>query len=148
MQPVGELHQDDADVVDHREQHLAEVLRLPLLAGRERDRAELRDPFDDVRDVRAEQLLDPIDGSVRVLDDVVEEAGGDGHDVQLHVRELVRHLQGMDQVGLAGVAHLSLVLECREHVGAPQQFDVGVGIAAPHLFSEVLEPDHVWRCLK
>ncbi len=32
VETIGELDQDDADVVDHREQHLAEVLRLPLFA--------------------------------------------------------------------------------------------------------------------
>ena len=41
VQAIGELHQDDPDVVDHREQHLAEVLGLPLLARRELDRAQL-----------------------------------------------------------------------------------------------------------
>ena len=69
--------------------------------------------------------------------------GGDCHDVQLHVGELVRHLERMDQVGLAGMADLSLVLEGREDVGPPEQFDVGIGVAGPDLFNEVLEPDHV-----
>ena len=89
VQAVGELHEDDADVVDHREQHLAEVLRLPLLARRERDGADLGHAFDDVRDLGAEELLDALDGGQRVLDDVVEQAGGDGHRVELHVGEEV-----------------------------------------------------------
>ena len=147
VEPVGELHEDDADVVHHRQQHLAEVLRLPLLARRERDRAELRHPFDDVRDVGAEELLDPLDRRLGVLDDVVEQAGGDGDDVQLHVGEQVGDLERVDEVGLAGVAHLSLVLEGREDVGPPQQLDVGVRVVGPDLFDEVLEPDHDRRCL-
>ena len=142
VEPVGELHQDDADVVHHRQQHLAEVLRLPLLARRERNRAELGDPFDDVGDVGAEQLLDPLDRRLGVLDDVVEEAGGDRHDVELHVGEQVRDLERMHQVGLPGMAHLSLVLEGREDVRPPEQLDVGVGICRPDLFDEVLEPNH------
>ena len=36
-------------------------------------------PFDDVGDLGAEQLLDALDRGQRVLDDVVEQAGGDGH---------------------------------------------------------------------
>ena len=32
VETVGELHEDDADVVDHREQHFPEILGLPLLA--------------------------------------------------------------------------------------------------------------------
>ena len=142
VQPVGELDEDDADVVHHREQHLAEVLRLPLLARRERDRPQLGDPFDDVGDVGAEELLDPLDRGLRVLDDVVQEPGGNRHDVELHVGELVGHFERMDQVGLPGMADLALVLEGRKDVGPPQQVDVGVRVDAPDLFDEVLEPDH------
>ena len=35
VQAVGELDQDDADVVDHGQEHLAEVLGLALLGGGE-----------------------------------------------------------------------------------------------------------------
>ena len=147
VQPIGQLDQDDADVVDHRQQHLAEVLRLPLLARRELDRAELGDAFDDVGDVGAEQLADPLDRRLGVLDDVVQQPGGDGDDVELHVGEQVGHLERMDQVGLARMADLSLVLEGRKDVRPPQQLGVGVRIGGPDLFDEVLEPDHGWRCL-
>ena len=147
VEPVGELHQDDPDVVHHGEQHLAEVLGLPLLARRERDRPQLGHPLDDVGDVGAEQLLDPLDRRLRVLDDVVEQAGGNRHDVELHVGEQVRDLERVHEVGLAGMAHLSLVLEGGEHIGPPQQLDVGVGVVGPDLFYEVLEPDHVSWCL-
>ena len=112
------------------------------------DRAELGHAFDDVRDVGAEQLLDPLDRRLRVLDDVVEQAGGDGDDVELHVGEQVGDLERVDQVGLARVAHLSLVLEGGEDVGPPQQVDVGVRVVAPDLFDEVLEPNHEEWCLK
>ena len=147
VQAVGELDEDDADVVDHREQHLAEVLRLPLLARREGDRAELRDTLDDVRDVAAEQLADASDRRLRVLDDVVEQTGRNRHDIQLHVGQLVGDLERVHEVGLAGVADLSLVLEGREHVGPPQQVDIGVRIDVPDLFREILEPDHELWCL-
>ena len=56
VQAVGELDQDDADVVDHRQQHLAEALRLPLLARCELQPGQLRHAFDDVRHLLAEQL--------------------------------------------------------------------------------------------
>ena len=142
VEPVGQFDQDDPDVIHHRQQHLAEVLGLALLARRERDGAELGDPLDDVGDVRAEQLLDPLDRGLGVLDDVVQQPGRDGHDVQLHVGQLVGHLERVDQVGLPRVADLSLVLEGREDVGPPEQLDVGLGIAGPDLFDEILEPDH------
>ena len=148
VEPVGELDEDDADVVHHREQHLAEVLGLALLARGERNRAELGDPFDHVRDVGAEQLLDPLDRRLRVLDDVVQQPGRHRHDVELHFGEEIRDLERVDQVGLARMAHLSLVLVGRKDVGPPEQLDVGVGIGGTDLFYEVLEPDHESWCLK
>ena len=104
-------------------------------------------PFDHVRDVGAEQLLDALDRRLRVLDDVVEQAGGDGDHVELHVGEQIGDLERMDEVGLARMAHLSLVLEGGEHVGPPQELDVGVGVVGADLFDEVLEPDHGSWCL-
>ena len=81
-------------------------------------------------------------GRERVLDHVVEEAGGHRHDVELHVRQEIRDLERMDQVRLAGMADLPLVLERREDVGPPQQLEVGLGTVAPHLFEERLESNH------
>ena len=104
-------------------------------------------PFDHVRHVGAEELLDPLDRRLGVLDDVVEEPGRNRHDIELHVGEQVGHLEGMDEVGLAGVADLSLVLEGGEHVRPPQQLNVGLGIDVPDLVDEVLEPNHDRRCL-
>ena len=147
VQPVGELHQDHADVVDHRQQHLAEVLRLPLLARRERDGPQLGDPFDDVGDVGAEQLADALDRRLRVLDDVVQQAGGNRHDVELHVRQLVGHLERVDQVGLPRVADLPLVLEGGEDVRPPEQLDVGVGVVRPGPFRRGPRTGSWMRCL-
>ena len=100
MEAIGELHQDDPDVVDHRQQHLAEVLGLPLLAGRKGDGADLGDPLDDVRHFGAEMLLNLLDAGESVFNDVMEQAGGDGHRVEAHLREHAGHLQWMHQVGL------------------------------------------------
>ena len=147
VQAVGQLDEDDADVIDHRQQHLAEVLGLPLLARREADGADLRHAFDDVGDFRAEELLDALDGRQRVFDDVVEQAGGDGHDVELHVGEEVGNRQGMDQIRLSRVADLSPVLEGREDVGPPEQLDVGVRAVGPDLFEQIFEANHGIRCL-
>ncbi len=148
MEAIRELDHDDADVVDHGQQHLAEVFRLTLFAGRERDGAEFRHAFDDVGDVGAEHLLDALDGGQRVFDDVMEQAGGDGHDVQAHVGEDVGDLERMDEVGFAGMADLSLVLQGREDVGPSEQLDIGVRGCGPDLFDEILEPNHGDWCPK
>ena len=147
VQPIRQLHQDHPDVVHHRQQHLAEVLRLPLFARRELNRSELGHPLDHVRDVGAEQLADPLDRGLGVLDDVVQQARGDRHHVELHVGQQVGDLERMHQVRLSRMAHLALVLEGGKDVRPPQQFGVGVRIAGPDFFDEVLEPDHGNRCL-
>ena len=71
--------------------------------------------------------------------------------VHLQVGEDRGDLEGVDQVGLAGVADLAAVLEGREDVGPPEQLDVGVRVVLPDFFQQVLEADHrfsvsnVWR---
>ena len=142
MQPVGQLDEDDADVVHHRQEHLAEVLGLALLARREGDRADFGDALDDMGDLGAEQLLDALDGRQGVLDDVMEQAGGDGHHVQPHVRQEIGHLERVHHIGLARMAHLSLVLEGREHVGPAKQLEVGIRVVPPDLLEQILEANH------
>ena len=83
----------------------------------------------------------------RVFDDVVEKPGGDRHDVELHVGEEVGDLERMDQIRLAGMAHLALVLERGEHVRPPQQLEVGFRAVAPDFLEEGLESNHERRCL-
>ena len=106
------------------------------------DGADLGDALDDVGDFGAEQLLDALDGGQGVLDDVVEEAGGDGDGVELHVGQEVGDRERVDQVGLARVADLSPVLEGREDVGPPEQLDVGVRAVGPDFFEQILEANH------
>ena len=143
VQAVGKLDEDDSDVVDHRQQHLAEVLRLPLFGRRERDGADLRDAFDDVRDVFAEELADLLRRGQRVFDDVVQQPGRDAHRVEFHVRENVGNFERMNEIWLAGMADLSLVLQGREHVGLAEQFEVGVRAVATDFVEQVLETDHL-----
>ena len=87
-------------------------------------------------------LADPLGRGERVLDDVVEQAGGDAHGVELHVGEDVGDLERMDEIRLAGMADLSLVLQGREHVGPPEQLEVGVRAVAADLVEQVLEANH------
>ena len=85
VQAVGQLDEDDADVVHHGQHHLAHVLGLRLFRRGEVDLADLGDAFDDVRDLLAKLGLDLVDGDRGVFDRVVQQAGGDGRGVQLHL---------------------------------------------------------------
>ena len=52
VQAIGKLHHDDANIIGHREKHLAEVFCLLFFLGGEVDLADLRNAVDDVSDVR------------------------------------------------------------------------------------------------
>ncbi len=93
VQAVGELDEDDADVVDHGQHHLAQVFGLLLFAGGEIDLADLGDALDDVRDLLAEFLADFDDGDRGVFDGIVQQAGGDGDRIHLHVGQNVARLR-------------------------------------------------------
>src|SRR6185369_9478609 len=54
VEAVGELDQDHADVLRHRDNHLPVVLRLRLLAALELDARQLRHALDELRDLVAE----------------------------------------------------------------------------------------------
>src|SRR5215472_2540837 len=110
VEAVSELDDDDADVGDHGEQHLANVFSLMVLAVRELDFVELRDAVDDVRDLLPEPAGYFLGGDVRVFDSVMQQTGGDGSCVHLEVGEDLRDLKRMDDVRLAGCAALTLVL--------------------------------------
>jgi hypothetical protein len=77
VQPVGELDQDHPRVLGHRDDQLAVVLRLGLLARLEMDARQLRHALDELGDLVAELGADFVDVGIRVLDDIVEERGGD-----------------------------------------------------------------------
>ena len=153
MQPIGELHEDDADVVDHREQHLPEVLGLPLFARRERNGADFGDPLDDVRHLGAEVLLDFFNRGQGVFDDVVQQSGGDGDRIEPHVGQDAGHFERVDEVGLPGMPDLALVLEGREHVGPAKELAFLVRGVGPYPLEKVLKSNHCselnWpkRCL-
>jgi hypothetical protein len=72
-QAIGELDEDDADVIDHRQQHLAEVLGLPLSLDENGDRPILVTPST-MWAISGQRARDPFGRRQGVLDDVVEEA--------------------------------------------------------------------------
>ena len=108
VQPVGQLDQHHAHVGDHGQQHLAHVLRLPVLAIGEFNLVDVGDAFDDARHLVAKAGCNLFIGGGRVFDRIVQEAGGDGGRVHAHIRQDLGHLQRMDDIRLTGGPHLAL----------------------------------------
>ena len=104
MEPVGELDQDDADVADHGEQHLAQVLGLLVLVGADRQLRDLGLALDDATHDGAEALLDLLEGDGRVLDRVVEQPGDHGVAVEVHLGQQRRDRHRVGDVRLARAA--------------------------------------------
>jgi hypothetical protein len=136
VEAVGELDHEHAQVARHRHQHLAEVLGLALLAGGEGQLADLGDPVDEVGDLLAELVLELLLGGLGVLEDVVEQAGGDGGDVHLEADEEVGDLQGVREIRLAGGAVLTLVRDLGEAVGALQERQVSAWLVFRNLLDQ------------
>ena len=112
VQAVGQLDQDDADVVDHRQEHLAQVLGLLLcargpawsdrLAG-PGDLAELGDAVDQPGDAVAELWLDLLQrdaGSPRPRRGAARRRSSRGRAAS--APRIDRDLDRVDDVGLAG----------------------------------------------
>ena len=90
---------------------------------------QLRDAVHQVRDFRAELTLHLLRRDVAVLDDVVQQAGGQRLLVHLQIGEDLGDFDGMDDVGLAVVARsCAAVLLVGELEGAAHE--VGVGLRA------------------
>ena len=73
VQPVGQLDEDDADVLDHGQQHLADALGLPVLTVGEVDFTELGDAVDAARHVVAEGAGQFLIAGLGVLQNVVQQ---------------------------------------------------------------------------
>ena len=77
VEPVGQLDEDDADVLGHGQEHLADVLGLLLLVAQGAELTQLGDAAHEPADIRPEACLDVGERVLGVLGDVVQERGGD-----------------------------------------------------------------------
>ena len=128
VEPVGELDQDDAHVLRHRDDHLPVVLGLGLLAALEARPGQLRDALDEGRDLVPELDPDVLEVGVRVLDDVVEERRGDRLVVQPQLGADLRGRPRVVDERLARPPDLARVRGGRELEGAGDQLLVDAGV--------------------
>jgi hypothetical protein len=133
-----------ADVLRHRDDHLAEVLGLRDLAALELELADLRDAVDEIGDLLAEHLDHLGPRRERVLHRVVEERGRDRVDVHAQVGEDPGDRHRMGEVGLAALSHLARVRLGGVHVGPHDHVDVGVGRVLADRIDDVVEA-HSWN---
>jgi hypothetical protein len=138
VEPVGELDEDDPDVLRHRQQHLPDVLGLLLFVAVGRELRQLGDAVDHVGDLGPEPLLEVLQAELRVLRHVVEECGLDREGIDA---QLGRDLGRGDRVGhvrLAGRTHLTLVGLDRQVERLADRREVGLRVMARDRVEQVL----------
>ena len=105
VQAVGYLDEDDAHVLAHGEDELAEVLRLRRGLAAEHAARYLGEAVHDLGDFLAEEVLDVLHGVVGVLHHVVQQGRADGGGAHADfVHHDARHGQRVHDVRLARTA--------------------------------------------
>ena len=139
VKPVGQLNQNDADIVHHGEQHLADVFGLALFGSHHFEAADFGYAFDEMSDVGAKALFDPGDGILRIFDGVVENRGGEGGGVETHVREDVGDFEQVSEIRVTRTAELVVVTLGGDFVGAADHPGIFGGAVLAELFKKLLE---------
>ncbi len=140
VQAVGELDDDDADVLGRGQDHLAEGLGLGLVAPHVLVAADLGDAVDELGDLGAELLLQRLAGGEGVLQHVVEQPDGHAGLVELEVGEQPGDVQRVDHVRLAGAADLVLVHLGGEVVDGAQELRIVDAPLLREAVEDLLEP--------
>ena len=148
VEPVGDLDEDDPDVLAHGKEHLPQVLHLLVFLGGVLDTGQLADALHQVGDGGRKELRHILMGGGCILNDVVEQGGLDGLTVQLQfLRHDLGHGQGMDDIRLAALALLALVALVGIVKGGAYLVKVSGRVVAPYgLFQQfiLLLDGHGW----
>ena len=139
VEPIGELDEDDADVLRHGQEHLPDVLRLLLLMGPGAELGQLGDAVHEVRDLRAEPLLDVRQRVLGVLGDVVKQRRLDSDRVEAQLREHLGDGERVAHVRLAADALLIGVRVRGEGEGGGQRSKIRLRVALPYFLLHLLQ---------
>ena len=139
VEPVGNLDENDPDVLAHGDEHFPQILHLLIFLGGVLDAGQLADPLHQVGNGGGEEPGHV--GVLRrgVLNDVVKQGGLNGFRVQLQfLRHNLGHCQRMDDIGLAALALLTLVALVGVFKCGADMPQVGGGVISPDGFFQQL----------
>ncbi len=126
VEPVGQLDQDDPDVLSHRQQHLADVLGLLLFMAVGAEFGQLGDAVHQVGDLGPEILLDGRKAVLGVLGCVVQQRRLDGRRVEPELGQDLGGRDRMDDIWLAGRSLLAGMRLDRPVECPSDGFDIGI----------------------
>ena len=142
MQAVGQFDEHHPDVVRHGQQHFAQAFGLAGLGTAEGQLADLGDAGHDMLNLGAESGFDFFRRGVGVFDHIVQQPGGDGDRIEIHIGQDAGNLQGMRKIGLAGQPHLSVMHPGTENIGPVDDVQVGFGVAVGGLVQNICDSNH------
>ena len=117
MQAVGEFDDDNADVLGHGEEHLAQRERLFLVHAVDFDVGELGHAIDELGHRIAKQAGNISKRGLGILDGIVQQRGAHHIAVHLEIGQNDGHLDGMVDVHLTRAALLVAVLLGSKAIG-------------------------------
>ena len=129
--------EDDANILDHRQHHLAKALGLGFGTCGEVQMIQFADAVNNSRYLLAELLGQVGEVNLRVFDDVVQDCGGNGFAIQAHAGQDLRHGDGMLNVGLAALALLATVGHGAILIGLRHHLDLLPGHVALERFDQL-----------
>ena len=147
VQTVSKLDDDDPDVLGHGDEHLADVLRLLLLVGGQRDFTEFGDAVDELGDLIAKNVREVAQSDVGIFDGVVQDGGDDGLMVHTEVEQDARDRDRVHDVGLTGITALVFMGLRSDLVGLHYHVLFFPGVGLRHQLTEFIEPVVVFDCL-
>ena len=139
VQAVSQLDENNAHVVHHGKQHLADVFGLARFGSHHLEAADFGYALDEVSDVGAKALFDARDGILRVFDSVMKNRGGKRSGVEAHVREDVGDFEEVGEIGFARAAQLVTVALGGNFVGPAQHPRIFGRTVLAELFQQFLE---------
>ncbi len=142
VEAIGQLNQDYSHVVDHRQQHLANVFRLLFFPRNAADMRDFGEAFDEVGNLFAKVVPNRVRIGQRVFDDIMQKTSRNRNCVEAHVSQNVCYFQRMDQIGFARRALLAAMLARRKQIGASQQVQVGLRMVAADFFDNFFDANH------
>ncbi len=137
VHPVGELDENHPDVFAHRQQHLAEILRLLFFAAAEIGPAQFRDAVDESGNLFAEQAFELFQRCQGIFDGVVQQPADDAGHVELQVGDDAGHRQSDESDKALPTAVFGPDDFGGKFVGFADQLDIRGGIISLDLFNQI-----------
>ena len=138
VQAVSQLDEDNADILGHGKEHLAQILKLLLLLG-VAQHAQTGDAVDQLSDRRAKLVFDLLIAELCILNAVVQQRGADRVGIQPHLDHNLGHRNRMDDIRLAVFALLPFVRVRGALIGCTDLADIGLWVLLLHAVEQKIQ---------